>query len=285
MLRYVLLLSSVLWIVSCGPVSSSNFETSELTLRFDVSGNVDAFETIFDISVVRGTSRPVNLVGGDSLIIHHEDQDFTAARISDGNYSVTMPFISTGEYFVELNRPNDISSSDTRVVLNHYPMLVSPSSGESFNRNDVFEAIWEIQTDQGPALSPVYRLEVSRASCQSDLDEVILLLDSEIQSINRPILDGIFPIPSGLLYSRQIEVSEILAELEDRNESGKIIKQCDISLNLSARAGTNVSPNSPNFDLNLEALPVIAFFDPVLSGGSGDAEFRSNTIQITLFAE
>jgi len=114
MWRCILLGSLFCLTASCSPVQSSNFETSRLGLDFEVITNVDTLETLFEIEVYTGRSAlPVNLVRGDSLVIHHESQEYTANRISEGNYLVALPFISTGEYIVEIDRPNDISSNGT----------------------------------------------------------------------------------------------------------------------------------------------------------------------------
>jgi len=101
-------------VAGCSPVPSTNFETSQIALNTDVVIDVDLQETVF-IAEVSRSGRPINLVDGDRLFVHYEDQRLIATQTDDGEYSASFPFIATGEYRIELSRPRDVSAPNTKL--------------------------------------------------------------------------------------------------------------------------------------------------------------------------
>jgi len=235
-------------VAGCSPVPSTNFETSRLSINTDVFIDVDLQETEF-ISKVSLSGRPVNLVDGDRLIVHYQDQSTRASQTDDGEYRVSFPFVSTGEYRIELSRPRDVSAPNTR----------------------------EARTNDGISLTTFYGLEISAAACQNDTGDSIVSFDIALTPSINTIRDLVTPILSGSVYSRPVDVTTVLDRLENMNDTDQAIHQCNIDADLFSQSNTR--PPSQQ----LESKPVVIFVDPILAGGSGDYTVRSNSAKITLF--
>jgi len=277
-------LCAILLLVGCSPVPSSGFETSDLSLNLDVAIDGGKQETEFIIDVSTSPGRPVNLENGDQLIVYYEDQRTAATRIDDGEYRAIFPFISAGEYRIELFRPRKVSAPDTLVIFNNYPALLSPVSGSSFNEGEKLDLAWQVQSSNGPSLDfPFDVFQISAPICQNLSGDTIVSFD-EANPFSRTIVDQIPTTISGTTYNGEIDVLSILNQLERRYELDQRIQRCDVDIDLAIfSGGTAPLSNDPNFEEKLSTLPVILFFDSALAGGEGLATVRSNSARVTLF--
>jgi len=282
MTRWLMALFAMILASGCGPVSSTNFETSELVLSAEIFIDGDFQETSFIIDISTSPSRSVNLDGSDQLIVHYEDQSTIATQTDDGEYRASFPFISTGEYRIELSRPRDVSAPNTTVFINNYPMLLTPVNGNSFSAGEMFELTWEARTNDGTTLTTVYGLEISAALCINNIGDNVVFFDIALTPSVNTIRDLSFPSLDGSVYSRSVDVTTVLNELEDKNDSDQAIQQCDIDVDLISETNANLSESNPNFDQQFEIIPVAIFADPILAGGGGNLSVRSNTTSITL---
>lgn len=273
----------MLLVYGCGPLPSSQFETSQLALDVDINIDVDLEETNFVIDIFRPPSRPVNLISGEQLIVSYGEQRMTANRTDDGEYSAIFPLIVTGEYRIEILRPGDVSSSNTTVLVNSYPTLLSPVNGNSFMNGDSFELTWEARTNEDPTVTQSYFMEISAATCEDSSGDLVVSFDATLNPSVSTIRDTTPETLIGTRYTRLVDVTTILDRLEDRNESELDIQQCNIVVDIISGGNANVPIGNPIFDELLMTQPVIVFLDPDLAGGFATKLLRSNSAMVTLF--
>jgi len=282
MIRWMMMCSFVLLIYGCGSVSSTDFETSEFALDVDISMDVDLQETEFVIDLFIPQSRPVDLVGGDQIVVSYGEQRQIANRTGEGEYSAIFPLIVTGEYRIEILRPGDVSSFNTTALVNSYPSLLSPANGSSFMSGDSFELIWEARTNEGPTVTPLYSLEISAAVCADSSGKVLVSFDAALNPSIATIRDSTPATLNGTQYTRLVDVTTILDRLEDRNESEVAIQQCEIVVDIISGNNANVPIGNPNIDELLMIQPIIVSLDPDLAGGFATMLLRSNSAMVTL---
>jgi len=154
--RYFLALCSAVLIIGCGSTSSENVKSQGISARINVNANNNT--TTVDTTLTVGSPFGTNLVlgGADSLRATARGVTQTLTKSQSlfvTSYTTTFNFNVPGtEVVVALDRPNDQSCPNSRVLMPDPFSVTSPSPDQAFTSQSTIPVNW---TPAGPATGNV----------------------------------------------------------------------------------------------------------------------------------
>jgi hypothetical protein len=144
--RYLLALCSAILITGCGSTSSENVKSQGISASIVVNANNNT--TTVDTTLTVGSPFGTNLVlgGADSLRATARGVTQTLTKSQSlilTSYTTTFNFNVPGtEVVVALDRPNDQSCPNSRVLMPDPFSITAPSPGQVFTSQDSIPVSW-----------------------------------------------------------------------------------------------------------------------------------------------
>lgn len=156
-LTYLFALCSAVWISGCGSTSSENVKSQGISARIIVKGDNSTTKVETTLTVGSSLGTVLVLSGADTLkaTARGVTQVLTKEQglFGDVSYKTTFNFnVPSTEVVVSLDRPNDTSCPNSRILMPDPFSVTSPSSAQVFASQANIPVNW---TPAGPATGTV----------------------------------------------------------------------------------------------------------------------------------